>query len=43
MTITHTPQFFIVSSIIKNQYCKIRFSYEYTEEEATAIFTKAFN
>ena len=43
MTITHNPQFFIVSDIIKNRYCKLRFSYEYTEAEAKAIFAEAYN
>jgi hypothetical protein len=43
MTITHTPQFFTISDIINNRYCKLRFSHQYTEEEAKAIFAEAYN
>jgi hypothetical protein len=43
MTTTHGHEYFTISDIVNNQYKRLRFSYEYTEDEAKKIFAETYN
>jgi hypothetical protein len=43
MTTTHGHEYFTISDIVNHQYKRLRFSYEYTEDEAKKIFAETYN